>query len=319
MSEAYRIDVHQHVTPDVYKSALESIGIKGSGERAWPELTIDAQIAAMEQNGIAAAIVSIASPGTYFGDVDFTRRLVRESNDALARVAADHPGRFGAVGLVSLPDVGAAIADLAYALDELKLDGILLLTHVGDRYLGEADHAEFYAELDRRAAVVIIHPVRPKLTGMAQFSFPDGYTELAFETTRAIANLLFTGTIAKYPRIRWVMPHGGGVTPFLVFRLRGMDDLPKVRERIPDGVAAYLKRLHYDVAQATAPAPLRALMEVADPSRVMFGTDFPFARNANVLEQSVAAIAAFDGFDAALRRKVERDNALALFPRLART
>jgi predicted TIM-barrel fold metal-dependent hydrolase len=78
-----------------------------------------------------------------------------------------------------------------------------------------------------------------------------------------------------------------------------------------------LKGLYYDIAQATHPAPMRALMEVADPSRVMFGTDFPFARNVGVIEQSIAAVNAFGGFDAALRKKVERDNALALFPRLA--
>ena len=311
------IDVHQHVTPERYRAALESIGIKGSGERSWAPSSPADLLTAMDRNGLAAAIVSVASPGAYFGDIAFTRRVVREVNDDLAQVVADHPKRFGAVGLVSLPDVDAALCDVEYALDTLKLDGLLLLTHTGDRYLGHPDDAELYAELDRRKAVVLVHPRRPAAKGFAQFSFPDGYTELAFETTRAIDNLYWNGMFARYPNIRWVMPHAGGVTPFLAFRMAGMDDIASVRERSPAGVGATLKALYYDIAQATHPAPLRALMEVAEPSRIMFGTDFPFARNAGVIEQSMKAVASFKGFDAALRQKVERDNALKLFPRLA--
>jgi predicted TIM-barrel fold metal-dependent hydrolase len=317
MSQSRPIDVHQHFTPDVYRTALESIGIKGSGERAWPASSPAVLIEAMDRTGLAAAVVSVASPGAYFGDIAFTRRLVRAVNEDLARVVTDNPRRFAAVGLVSLPDVDAALQDLAYALDTLKLDGILLLTHTGDRYLGSLDDAPLYAEIDRRKAVVVVHPKRPATTGWAQFNFPDGYSELAFETYRAIANLHWNGMFARYPNIRWLMPHAGGVTPFLAFRLSGMDDIPAVRERSPGGVDAMLKGLYYDIAQATHPAPMRALMEVADPSRVMFGTDFPFARNVGVIEQSIAAVNAFGGFDAALRKKVERDNALALFPRLA--
>jgi predicted TIM-barrel fold metal-dependent hydrolase len=311
------IDAHQHVTPEVYRTALESIGIKGSGERPWPESSPATLIEAMDRTGLTAAAVSVASPGVYFGDIAFTRRIVRAVNDDLTRIVAEHPRRFAAVGLVSLPDIDAALADLSHALDTLKLDGVLLLTHTGDRYLGHAEDAPFYAELDRRRAVVLVHPVRPKTTGWAQFSFPDGYSELAFETYRAIANLHWNGMFTRFANIRWVMPHAGGVTPFLAFRFSGMDDIPSVRERSPEGVAATLKRLYYDIAQATHPAPLRALLEVADPSRILFGTDFPFARNIGVIEQSIAAVDEFDGFDAALRHKVMRDNALALFPRLA--
>jgi len=317
MSAPHRIDVHQHVTPDRYRAALEGIGIKGGGERLFPESSPATLIAAMDRTGLAAAVVSVASPGTYFGDIGFTRRLVRAVNEDLAGVVAAHPRRFAAVGLVSLPDVDAALRDLETALDTLKLDGILLLTHTGDRYLGHPHDAPFYAELDRRKAVVVVHPKRPAATGWAQFTFPDGYSELAFETYRAIANLYWNGMFARFPDIRWLMPHAGGVTPFLAFRMSGMDDIAAVHERSPDGVDATLRRLHYDIAQATHPAPLRALMEIADPARIMFGTDFPFARNAGVIEQSIAAVDAFTGFDAALRRKVERDNALALFPRLA--
>ena len=164
---------------------------------------------------------------------------------------------------------------------------------------------------------MIVHPIRPSATGWDDLSYPNGFTELAFETTRAIGNLHWNGMFHNYPNIRWVMPHAGGVTPFLAFRFAGMDDLPQVKERSPEGIATALKQLYFDVAQATHPAPLRALMEIADPDKVMFGSDFPFARNLGVVEQSLKAMADFDGFDAALRSKVERGNALKLFPRFA--
>ena len=145
---------------------------------------------------------------------------------------------------------------------------------------------------------------------MPQYAFPAGYTELTFDTTRAIANMLYTGMLAKYPNIRWIMPHMGGVTPFLMFRLCGLDDDPKARERIPDGVAAYLRRLYYDVAQSPSPLALRALLDVADPSHILFGTDYPSARNVEkVMRDTVAAVRTFDGFDDKLRRKVMASNA----------
>src|SRR5665213_4259806 len=111
--------------------------------------------------GIDAALLSIASPGAYFGDIEFTKPLVRACNDSMAQMVSDHPGKFGAMAFVSLPDIAAACCDVDYALDTLKLDGINLQTHTGHRYLGHPDEDELYAELDRRKTVVFVHPQRP--------------------------------------------------------------------------------------------------------------------------------------------------------------
>jgi len=313
------IDVHQHVIPDIYKNELASIGVFGSGENPWPDWSVARQLELADELGIDAILMSIASPGAYFGDIDFTRRLVKACNEAMAQIVADHPKRYGAMGFVSLPDVETACRDVEYALDGLKLDGINLQTHTGNRYLGHPEEEELYAELDRRGALVFVHPQRPAVRDMPSYSFPAGYTELTFDTTRAITNMLFNGTLAKYPNIRFIMPHMGGVTPFLLFRLSGLDDNPKTRERIPDGVAGYLRRLYYDVAQSPSSLALRALLEVADPSRILFGTDYPSARNVEkVMADTVAAVRIFDGFDDALRRNVMAGNAQAILPRFAR-
>jgi predicted TIM-barrel fold metal-dependent hydrolase len=318
MSDLSLIDIHQHVIPDVYRAALAEVGVMGSGENPWPRWTPSRMLELMDEMNISATMISIASPGTYFGDVAFTRRLVRACNDALAQMVADRPAKFGAMGFVPLPDVDAAIREVEYALDVLGLDGINLLSHTGQRYLGHPDEAPLYAELDRRRAVVFVHPVRPPMKDMPEFAFPMGYTELVFDTTRAIVNLLCTGTLARHPNIRFIMAHMGGVTPFLTFRLSGLADEPRFRECMPEGVETYLRRLYYDITQSPSPGALRALLEVADPSRILFGTDYPFARQAEkVMKDTIVAMQTFAGFDDALRRKVGCDNARGLFPRFA--
>ena len=114
------IDVHQHVIPDVYKRELATVGVLGSGENPWPAWSLKRQLELMDENGIDAVLMSIASPGAYFGDVEFTKRLVKVCNETMMQMVADHPGKFGAMGFVSLPDVEAACRDVEYALDVLK-------------------------------------------------------------------------------------------------------------------------------------------------------------------------------------------------------
>ena len=322
MTHGPLIDTHQHPIPDYYKRALASVGVMGSGENPWAEWSLDGTIELMDKFGIAAVVQSVASPGVHFGDDAFAKRLARECNENAARMVADRPHRFGYHAILPLPDVWAACEEAVHALDTLKLDGICLLSHAGPRYLGDPEENELYAELDRRGAVVFIHPLRAEAKGVPRYAYPAGMTELVFDTTRAFHNLLWNGTFGKFPHIKWIMPHGGGTVPFLAYRISAMDHRPKVREHLPGGsIAGALRNLYYDVAAMTDPAPIRCLMEIADPSRVMFGSDYPFSRHVNPawdLEDTIRGYAAFDGWDAKTRRAIESDNALKLFPRLAR-
>ena len=313
------IDVHQHVIPDIYKSELAKVGVLGSGENPWPAWSIERQLELMEENGIDAVLLSIASPGAYFGSIEATKHLVKVCNEAVMGMVADHPGKFGAMGFVSLPDVEAACRDVEYALDTLKMDGINLQSHTGPRYLGDPEENELYTELDRRRAVIFVHPQRPDVKGMPRYHHPAGYTELTFDTTRAIANMLYTGMLEKYPNIRWIMPHMGGVAPFLLFRLSYMEADPKAKGKVPKGVRHYLNSLWYDVAQSPSPLAFKALLEIADPSRILFGTDYPSARpTEKVMKDTVKAVETFDGVDEALRERIKSGNAQALLPRFAR-
>ncbi|MEW6453475.1 MAG: amidohydrolase family protein [Pseudomonadota bacterium] len=321
MAHGPLIDTHQHPVPDYYARALASVGITGSGENPWPEWSIEKQLDLMGELNIKAVVNSVASPGAYFGDIDKAIAIARECNEGSAKMVADRPHQFGAFALLPLPDVQAAAKEAAYALDTLKLDGICLLTHTDKRHLGHADEDELYAELDKRKAVVFVHPLRNQAKNMPAYSYPAGMTELVLDTTRAIHNLLWNGTFGKFPNIKWIMPHGGGTIPFLVYRASAMDNHPKVQAKLPGGsVESALRGLYYDVAEVNHPAPLKALMEIADPSRVLFGSDYPFSRHTNPeqdVRDSIKGFEAFGGWDAATRRGIEHDNALKLLPRLA--
>jgi predicted TIM-barrel fold metal-dependent hydrolase len=321
MNHGPLFDTHQHPIPEFYKRAMARVGIMGSGENPWADWSVQAQLDLMDETGIAAAVNSIASPGCYFGDAAAAAAIARECNEGLAQLVQDHPSRFGGFALLPLPAVREAVAEAVHALDVLKLDGICLLTHAGDRHLGHPDENELYAELDRRKAVIFIHPLRNQAKNVPAYGYPAGMTELVLDTTRAVANLLWNGTFGKFPNIRWIMPHGAGTIPFLAYRLSAMDKKPPIREHLPGGsVAAALRTLYYDVAEIVSPAPLRCLMETTDTSHILFGSDFPFSRHktpAQDVRDMITGFEAFDGWDASARRNIEFNNAAALFPRLA--
>lgn len=321
MNHGPLIDTHQHPIPDFYKRAMARVGIMGSGENPWADWSVEAQLELMDETGIAVAVNSIASPGAYFGDVPFAVQVSRECNEGLAMIAQDHPGRFGSFALLPLPAIKEAVAEAVYALDTLKLDGICLLTHAGQRHLGHPDEDELYAELDRRHAVVFIHPLRNQAQNVPAYGYPAGMTELVVDTTRAVANLLWHGVFGRFPNIRWIMPHGAGTVPFLAYRLSAMDKKPAIRQHLPGGsVASALRGLYYDVAEIVSPAPLKCLMETTDTSHILFGSDFPFSRHKNPAQDvrdTISGFEAFDGWDASARRDVEYSNAAKLFPRLA--
>jgi predicted TIM-barrel fold metal-dependent hydrolase len=312
------IDIHQHYLLDEYKAALATLGIGGSAERSWPDWSPAKTDDTMAKAGIDCAVMSIASPGTYFGDIDFTKKLVATCNDGFARLVGDNAKRFGALGMVSLPDAAQAARDAEYVLDVLKLDGFGLVSHYDDIYLGDPDWNEFYAALDARKAVVFVHPVRPMKAGRAVYHFPSGFVELVAASGRVIANLLATGTLEKFPNIRWIIPHGGGIMTSILYRLSKFETMRAFKDKVPKGVDAYLSNIYFDVAQATDPVTLRSLFEVAPIDRVLFGTDYPQAIDIdNVVQDTIDGLDALPGFDAASRAKIMSGNALDLFPRLA--
>jgi len=306
----YRIDVHHHLAPPRYIAAL---GSKLADQRPVREWTPQKSIADMDAAGVATSVTSITYPGLWFGDAEAARRLARECNDYAAGLRQDYPGRFGMFVNVPLPDVDGALREIEYGLDTLKADGVAVQTSYGERWLGDAAFAPLWEELNRRKAVVYTHPTAPDCCKNLLPEVQYSVLEFATDTTRAAASLLFTGTAARFPDIRWILSHAGGTVPFLTERFTRYPLTLRrdVASKVPNGVLYELKKLHYDVAQAATPGALASLVRLAPTSQILFGTDFPFRTSAD----HVKGLADF-GFSAADLRAIERDNALRLMPAL---
>lgn len=305
--ERFRIDIHHHIAPPTYVEEMKSM-LYGP-TLAWsPARSIDD----MDMAGVATSITSITTPGVWLGDDSQGRRVARECNDYGAKLVGEYPGRFGMFAALPLPDIEGSLREIEYGLDVLKADGIALFTSYRDLWLGDARFDPIMEVLNHREALVFVHPDAPLCCrDVSRGLFNSAVIEYSTDTTRAIASLLFGGAIIRFPEIRWIFSHGGGTVPFIAERLIRLPQTDaKLAEAVPNGVMAELRRFHYDLAQASSPAALAALTRIIPMSQLLWGTDFPFRRGEEYVEQH-----ADYGFSEADLRRIGRENALQLLPR----
>lgn len=315
-TQPHRIDVHHHILPPVYVDALSRIGQDRSGGVELPQWNLAAALALMDRQGIATAITSISSPGVYFGDLAFARDLARRCNEFSAGLVQDYPHRFGALALLPLPDIDAALLEVEYALDTLKLDGVILQASIGNQYLGDAAFDPVFAELNRRRSVVLLHPTTPPGSKVPDLNLPPFLVEFVFDTTRAIANLIYSGTLERYPDMAMIVAHAGGTVPYIAGRLAmAAELLPQLQEIAPQGAIAYLQRLYYDTAISATSYTFCALQALVEPTQILFGSDYPYLSE-ELIADTVRGVNTYDGFDAPALMNIERENCLKLFPRL---
>jgi 6-methylsalicylate decarboxylase len=267
------IDVHHHFLPERYREAVERAGPNPpDGIARLPDWSESSALRLLDTIGIERAYLSISSPGVLLEGSDATE-IARIANDTATDLIARNPERFGCFAALPLPDVEASLAELTRALDDLHLDGVGLLTHHGDVYLGDPALDPVFDELDRRASIVFIHPTSPLCCQQSLLDIPAPFLEFIFDTSRAVANLIYSGTLDRCPHIRWIIPHGGGALPALSLRLDGVRG---DRNRASDRAASYLRRFHYDLAGPRSDAALGALLGIADPGHLLYGSDWPF-------------------------------------------
>lgn len=313
-----RIDVHHHILPPNFLSALNSLNINWTGGPDKPRWSLDLAHETMGQMGIDAAVAS-ASPGVYWGgETGFAVKLARETNEFLANVVRDDPEHFGAFATLPFPDVEASLEEIEYAYDTLGVDGVVLYSSQGGTYLGDTSYEPIFAELERRKAIVFIHPttIPPGADGTG-LTIPYGVAEFTFDTTRAVMNMLYSGTLERYPSIRYIASHAGGTIPYLAWRIAGASYLPELRDRAPktDGLAL-LQKLYYDTALSTSEFVFGALKEFVPTSQVLFGSDFPYVTPA-VLQAEKHGIESSAVLTHDDRAAINRENALRLFPRFS--
>lgn len=301
----HRIDVHHHISPPTYLAAVSAAKVATPPTLGW---TLRKSLDDMDRAGVATAITSLTTPATSFVTGDAAAALARESNEYAARLAADHPGRFRSFAALPLPDVEASLREIEYALDTLHAVGVGVLTSYDNRWLGDPAFAPVLDELDRRRAVVFVHPTTPACCEGIMAEIPGSVIEYATDTTRTLASLVFSGTAARCHHARFVFCHAGGTMPFLIERFTRLPEMQKsLAARVPKGVLHELRRFHYDVAQASHAMALDPLLKLIPVSQVLFGTDFPFRTSIEHVESVFAY-----GFSAEDLRAVEHDNARRL-------
>ena len=308
-ASARRIDIHHHVAPPKWLDEVIGRDLLQPNTRSW---SVEQSIEEMEKHGVAASAASITNPGLWFGDLAQTKRLCRESNDFMAQLVRDRPHRFAFFAATPLPDADGALAEITYALDTLKADGIGLFTSYRDIWLGNEAFAPVMEELNRRKANVFVHPTAAQCCMGLLPDVQPGIIEYGTDTTRAILGLLTSGQAVRFPDIKWIWSHAGGSAPFFAGRIE--HSVPRMKDhktRLPNGAIHEMKRFFYDVAGASNRGALVSLMELVEISQVLFGTDYPAQKSAD-------AIAGLTGmkFSEAEMNAVNRDNALRLLPRL---
>jgi predicted TIM-barrel fold metal-dependent hydrolase len=303
-----RIDTHHHFYPPKYleESSKYHDGTVSHAPPWSPALSLED----MDKGGVETSILSISAPGVWFGNNAEARIQARECNEYGAQMVRDYPGRFGLFASLPLPDIDGALKEIAYSLDVLKADGIVMMTSVDDKWLGDPLFAPVFEELNRRKAVVYTHPTVSTFCRNLLPGVPGSMIEFGTDTTRTIASLLFSGTAARCPNIRFLFSHAGGTMPFITERFTRLAARKDFAAKLPKGVMHELKRFFYDTAQSAHPMALNSLREMVAVSQIIFGTDYPY-RTAKETAKGIAG----SGFSAAQLKAIDRGNALRLFPR----
>jgi len=298
-----RIDLHAHVLTPRYLAGLPP-------GPALPPQTVDDLRAFMEQYEIDAAVVSMSGPGG-----TTSPELARTGNEELAELVRAQPERLGALAILPLraDDPEPALAELAYALDTLGLDGVALFSNHGGTYLGDQAFDRLFAELDRRGAYAFVHPA-PAPNGLV-LPHPPWLYEFPFDTTRALTNLIYSGTLERYRNVRLQFAHLGGTALFLAHRLASLADRePHLAVAAPAGALEHLRRQYYDTGLSNNTVALASTLAATSLDHVVFGSDWPYLAARPGRDPSDD----FERLDPADRHAIDALNAAALVPRLAR-
>jgi predicted TIM-barrel fold metal-dependent hydrolase len=312
-----RIDVHHHIVPRSYVEAMNRAGFGTIGGVPFAKWEPEVLERSFDVLGIRKAIVSVSSPGVAVNDQGLERELSREINEYSAGLIRDFAPRAGAFATIPMSSSEAAIAESGYALDELGLNGLSLFSNHHGRYLGDPALDEYMDYLNRREAIVFLHPTLPLKEMWPAVSIDPPLIEFVFETTRAIANMLFNGVFERFPRIRFIVAHSGGTIPFVAWRLRlfehsSRQEFKDFRQRCPRPIHEYLASLYYEVAVSCSPGNLRDLLSFVPVEHILFGTDYPFAAQ-SFIDMNTASLTGSGVLDEKGVEMVSSKNAERLF------
>lgn len=310
-----RIDVHHHLIPPAFCDAMARHGLTEVAGAPLPKWQPEQSLRMMDTNGIQMALLSLSAPGVYFGDANDAKDLARACNEYSAQLCDRFPGRFGFFAVLPMPLTHEACIEAIYALEELKADGVVLLGSTDGRFLGDPRFDELMAELDRRSAIVFIHPnLHAGSTDLGLLA-PGFLMEFLCDTARAALNLVLSGTMERYPHVRYILAHAGGFIPYIAWRLSLANMMPPFNSQAPQGVLTYLKRFYFDTALSPSTYTMGALLELVPSTQILFGSDFPFAP-APLAAVQCETLTKSPLLDTEALHNINHRSAADLFPRL---
>ena len=304
-TESFYVDVHAHIFPDFYADAMREAGIGDVDGWKNPEWDVESTLKAMDEYSIKTQVLSMSSPGVDFLEGEKAAKMARRLNDFIAQLVKDHSPRFGSLAILPLPDVEASLIEIAYACDTLGVDGFGLTSNYHGVYLGDPALDPIFAELNRRKAIVFVHPTVPPHWKTFTVGLPAPVMEYVFDSTRMAQNLVHSGAKAKFPDITIMVAHGGGTLPFtkqrvVKFLMEGKNDL--------------FDTFAYELTATTEPEQIRALMSIANPKLCYMGFDNPFMKPGwwGPLQETLEAYE----FGPGVLEDIQHNNALRLFPKV---
>ncbi|MEU2874193.1 amidohydrolase family protein [Streptomyces olivoreticuli] len=310
------IDVHAHLVPPSFERAWQAAPPSHrDGMPFLPKWSLPTALAEMDRMGVAAAAVGIPSPGVGFGDPRGVAGLARRINIESAETVRDSGRRLGLLACLPLPDTDAALAEIEYLGDQPEVHGFTLFSNYDGRHLGDPLFRPVFAELARRRATVLLHPTSPPAVDTHGRGRPGALLEFAFETTRTVVDLVLSGVLADHPELRVIVPHAGAALGVIADRVDALS-----AAMVPDAqgvdVLGGLRSLYYDLAGPVLPRQLAALLRIADPSRLLYGTDLPFFPR-ELVHRWRRELASTELLDEQQREGAAGRTAALLFPRLA--
>ncbi|KAJ5633198.1 Amidohydrolase 2 [Penicillium lividum] len=318
----YRIDVHSHVVPEIWRDALISAGYPVKNGTLYtdgfpvPDWTLESHISTMDTLGVNFSALSVSAPGVFFlKEAQKAKKLARSVNLLLHSYTKIHPTRLGALCLLPLPFVDEAVEELKFCLDTLKFIGVGLYTNADGTYLGDSALDPVFAAMNERNASAFVHPASPSCTSVA-LGHPIPMTEYPFDTVRAIENLLLTGQRSRFSDLKLIFAHGGGAIPYLATRIAGMASLSWLTDLSAASSMEQLAGYYYDTASSTSAIQLTALKSFVGADQIVTGTDYPYVPLVQA-EPAVAAIQDNGDFTDKEMRQIKHRNALTVFPLIA--
>ena len=307
------IDVHSH--------PVLAFGERAPvGEAKQPDWSVEGALSYMEEYDITACVLSAPAAANDATGQE-ARDIARRTNELLAEIVSNHPNRFGAVATLPALDADGAMAEISYALDTLKLDGVTTTTSINDVYLGEPQFDPWLEELDRRSATFFVHPTITKAGESLLNGLNASVIEFMFDTTRMVTNMVATGAKKRFSQIKIIAAHGGGTIPFLVNRIQTLEHtfgvgpgrLELSSEKVREGIASF----YYDLTAATSEAQLGAILKLVPVSQLLMGLDNPFMPKSS-FAPAIADVGRYPAFSETDLRSISYENAFRLYPELAK-